>query len=274
MQSALLPRYGRVASWLEKMSAHVYDELGWVSMERLQKILSSCGVGSRRYCDALIRDGRVSVDGVVVSVLGSKADASTSVIAVDGKPIRQRVQTVTIALHKPKGVITSTHDPQGRPTVMDYVALSERVFPIGRLDYDSEGLLLLTNDGALAHALTHPKYHVPKTYWVYTDVVPHGDQLDKLRSGIDLDGVRTLPADVEYVDVDVERKQAIVRMTITEGRQRQIRRMWESVRLPVVRLKRMSIGPIELGYLRRGTHRIVRSDELAQLWASVRDRLQ
>lgn len=260
---------------LLKKRAHTFMmDWGGVSMERLQKILSASGVGSRRHCDALIRDGRVTVDGVVVSVLGSKADARTSVIAVDGKPIGARVRTVTIALHKPKGVITSTHDPHGRPTVMDYVATRERVFPIGRLDYDSEGLLLLTNDGALAYALTHPKHHVPKTYWVYTDVVPHGDQLDKLRSGIVLDGVRTLPADVEYVDVDVERKQAIVRMTITEGRQRQIRRMWEHVRLPVVRLKRMSIGPIDLGFLRRGTHRIVRPDELAQLWASVRERAQ
>lgn len=169
-------------------------------------------------------------------------------------------------LNKPKGVITSASDPEGRKIVSDYLkGIKERVYPIGRLDYDTEGLLLLTNDGEFANLLSHPKYHVPKTYLATVKGVPHGTELDKLRQGIMLEDGMTSPAEVEYKDVDPDNKQSVISITIHEGRNRQVRRMFEAISHPVLRLKRISYGDLLLQNLKRGLYRHLTADEINQL---------
>lgn len=234
-------------------------------MERLQKVLAAAGLASRRKCEEIITQGRVTVNGETVTELGVKVDPTNDEIAVDGKPIA-RQKKIYLAFHKPKGVITSSKDPEGRQTVMDYMhGIKERVYPIGRLDYETEGLLLLTNDGEFANLLMHPRHHVPKTYMVHTKGVPHGSLLDKLRSGIELDDGKTAPAEVEYADADPDSKEAIVQITITEGRNRQVRRMFEAIRTPVVRLRRIRFGSVFLGTLQRGKYRHLTKAEIAEL---------
>lgn len=238
-------------------------------MERLQKVLAQAGVASRRKCEEYIEAGRVQVNEQTVTTLGVKVDPAVDAITVDGRPInRERMRY--ILLNKPKGVITSTTDPQGRDTVNDYIKeVKERVYPVGRLDYDSEGLLLLTNDGELANLLTHPRHHVPKTYHATVEGVPHGDQLDKLRTGVKLDDGMTAPAEVEYVDINPEKNETIVSITIHEGRNRQVRRMFEAIRYPVVRLKRVQFGTLLLSGLARGKHRILTKPEIEELRESA-----
>jgi len=234
-------------------------------MERLQKVLAAAGIASRRKCEEIILQGRVSVNGRPVQELGMKVNPSEDVITVDGKPIAQQ-KKIYIAFHKPKGVITSSKDPEGRQTVLDYMhGIKQRVYPIGRLDYDTEGLLLLTNDGEFANLLMHPKHHVPKTYMAYTKGIPHGSQLDKLRTGIELEDGMTAPAEVEYADIDPDKKEAVVQITITEGRNRQVRRMFEAIGTPVVRLRRIAFGNILLGGLPRGKHRFLTKEEITEL---------
>ncbi len=234
-------------------------------MERLQKILANAGVASRRKCEELIKEGKVAVNDKVVTELGAKADPDKDAITVNGRPIK-REQKLYLLFHKPKGVITTMSDPKGRSTVHDYLkGIKERVYPVGRLDYDSEGLLLLTNDGELAHKLTHPKHHVPKTYHATVERVPHGNDLDKLKKGIKLEDGMTAPAEAEYYDVDPEGKYATISITIHEGRNRQVRRMFEAIRHPVTRLKRVSFGGIVLGGLQRGKYRKLTPEEVQKL---------
>lgn len=234
-------------------------------MERLQKVLAAAGIASRRKCEELIAAGKVTVNGNTVTALGAKVDPASDEIAVDGKRIA-RQQKIYLAFHKPKGVISSVKDPGGRQTVLDYMhGIKERVYPVGRLDYDTEGLLLLTNDGEFANLLMHPRFHVPKTYLVHTKGVPHGALLDKLRSGIQLDDGMTAPAEVEYADADTEKQEAIIQITITEGRNRQVRRMFEAIRTPVVRLRRIRFGSVLLGGLQRGKYRRLTKEEIAEL---------
>lgn len=234
-------------------------------MERLQKILANAGVASRRKCEELIQQGKVAVNDVVVTELGAKADPDRDVITVNGRPIK-REQKIYLMFHKPKGVITTMSDPKGRSTVRDYLnGIKERVYPVGRLDYDSEGLLLLTNDGELAHKLTHPKHHVPKTYHATVERVPHGNDLERLKKGIKLEDGMTAPAEVEYHDVDPDGKYATISITIHEGRNRQVRRMFEAIHHPVTRLKRVSFGGISLGGLQRGKYRKLTQEEAQRL---------
>ncbi|MFC5699844.1 pseudouridine synthase [Cohnella faecalis] len=234
-------------------------------MERLQKILANAGVASRRKCEELIAAGKVTVNDKVVSELGAKADPASDVIAVNGKPIKQE-KKLYILFNKPKGVITSATDPKGRTVVTDFMReVKERVYPVGRLDYDTEGLLLLTNDGDLAHILTHPKHHVPKTYLATVERVPHGSKLEKLQKGVKLDDGMTAPAEAEYHDIDPEGKYATISITIREGRNRQVRRMFEAIGHPVTRLKRVSFGGIALGSLQRGKHRSLTAEEIQKL---------
>ncbi|HZG55439.1 pseudouridine synthase [Paenibacillus sp.] len=234
-------------------------------MERLQKVLAAAGVASRRKCEEIIAAGRVSVNGKVVTELGAKVDPTSDEIVADGKRIALQ-QKIYLAFHKPKGVISSAKDPGGRQTVMDYMhGIKERVYPVGRLDYDTEGLILMTNDGEFANLLMHPRFHVPKTYLVHTKGVPHGDALDKLRRGIRLDDGMTAPAEVEYADADPDSKEAIVQITITEGRNRQVRRMFEAIRTPIVRLRRIRFGSVFLGGLQRGKYRHLTKAEIAEL---------
>lgn len=238
-------------------------------MERLQKVLAQAGVASRRKCEEYIQAGRVQVNDETVTTLGVKVDPAVDAIKVDGKPInRQRMQY--LLFNKPKGVITSTVDPEGRSVVSDYLrGVKERIYPVGRLDYDSEGLLLLTNDGELANLLTHPRHHVPKTYHATVEGVPHGDLLDKLRKGIKLDDGVTAPAEVEYVDVNPDKNESVISITIHEGRNRQVRRMFEAIHFPVVRLKRVQFGSLLLEGLQRGKHRELAKAEVDELRRSA-----
>ena len=218
--------------------------------ERLQKVLAALGWGSRRLCEELIADERVSVNGEV-AVLGRRVDTMVDVIAVDGVPIGARPDFVYYLLNKPRGVISTAHDPQGRPTVVDLVPQSPRVFPVGRLDGDTEGLILLTNDGDLTHFLTHPSKGVEKEYVVLLRGNPRltESQLRKLRDGVELDDGITAPAKVG------QRSDSTVAITIHEGRNRQVRRMIEAVGHEVERLVRTRIGPIMDTRLKPGTWR-------------------
>ncbi|GIP25547.1 ribosomal large subunit pseudouridine synthase B [Paenibacillus sp. J23TS9] len=234
-------------------------------MERLQKILAQAGIASRRKCEELILAGKVEVNGETVTALGTKADPEQDIITVAGKPIRNE-NKIYIMLNKPKGVITSASDPAGRKIVTDYVkGIKERIYPVGRLDYDTEGLLLLTNDGEFANMLTHPKHHVPKTYLATVEGIPHGSELDKLRAGIKLEDGMTSPAEVEYKDIDTEKKEAVISITIHEGRNRQVRRMFEAISHKVIRLKRISFGDLLLQNLKRGLYRHLTKDEIESL---------
>ncbi|BFH69345.1 MAG: pseudouridine synthase [Paenibacillus dendritiformis] len=239
--------------------------------ERLQKIMANAGVASRRKCEQLILDGKVEVNGEVVTALGVKADPATDIITVNGKPITANANKVYAAFHKPKGVITSMSDPEGRKTVLDFVkGIGARVYPVGRLDYDTEGLLLLTNDGDLANMLMHPRHHVAKTYHATVKGIPHGDVLDKLREGIQLDDGMTQPAEVEYHDVDMERQSATISITIYEGRNRQVRRMFEAIGHPVVKLKRVQFGSIFLQGIPRGKFRHLTKSEVNELKMAIK----
>ncbi len=226
--------------------------------ERLQKVLARVGVGSRRTCEDLIADGRVTVDGAV-AVLGRRVDPDTALVEVDGAPIGVRPGLVHYLLNKPAGVVTTADDPQGRPTVVGLVPAEPRVFPVGRLDVDTEGLLLLTNDGELTHRLTHPSYGVEKEYVAEVRGTPTRAALRQLREGIELDDGPTAPARAALLD------DSVVRLTIHEGRNRQVRRMCEAVGHPVVRLVRTRIGPIADRSLAPGAWRALTVDEIRAL---------
>ncbi len=235
-------------------------------MERLQKILANAGVASRRKCEELILSGKVMVNDEVVTTLGTKADPNVDVITVNGKTIGAE-KKVYLVFNKPKGVITSASDPQGRKIVTDYLkGIKERLYPVGRLDYDTEGLLILTNDGDFAHLLTHPKHHVSKTYLATVKGVPHGTELDKLKQGIMLEDGMTAPAEAEYHDIDPEGKQSTISITIHEGRNRQVRRMFDAISHPVLKLKRISFGDLFLGNLKRGLYRHLTKEEVEGLY--------
>lgn len=244
------------------------DEVSIV--ERLQKILAQAGVASRRKCEELILAGAVEVNGEKVTTLGTKADANVDAITVNGKPIRSE-KKIYVMLNKPKGVITSAKDPQGRKVVSDFLpGIKERVYPVGRLDYDTEGLLLLTNDGEFANLLTHPKHHVPKTYYATVKGVPHGSALEKLQQGIMLEDGMTAPANIEYQDVNMEANEATISITIHEGRNRQVRRMFDAIGHKVIKLKRVRFGGIVLEGLPRGKFRHLTEYEIKDLLQEAR----
>jgi 23S rRNA pseudouridine2605 synthase len=205
--------------------------------ERLQKVLARVGFGSRRVCEEIIADGRVTVDGEVAS-LGRRVDVETQVVAVDGAPVGVKPDLVYFLLNKPAGVITTADDPQGRPTVVGMVPDEPRVFPVGRLDGETEGLLLLTNDGQLTHHLTHPSFGVEKEYLAHVQGAPSRAAIRQLRDGVELEDGPTARARVTAVEPD------LLRITIHEGRNRQVRRMCEAVGHPVKRLVRTRIGPL------------------------------
>jgi 23S rRNA pseudouridine2605 synthase len=238
--------------------------------ERLQKILSAAGVASRRTAETLIEQGRVTVNGRTVTELGSKADPGADDIRVDGRRVRAPQRRRYILLYKPRGYITTRSDPQHRPTVIDLLAkggVKEYVYPVGRLDYDSEGLLLLTSDGELAAHLTHPRHGVEREYEVRVKGVPDLHDLDRLSRGISLEGRRTAPARVEVAKV-IEAEsgpQALVSFVIYEGRNRQVRNMCDAIGHPVVRLRRRRIGPITDEHIRPGEFRDLTPQEVALL---------
>ena len=238
--------------------------------ERLQKILSTAGVASRRAAEEYIRQGRVSVNGETVTELGTKADPDTDDIRVDGRRLKAPDRRRYILLYKPRGYITSRSDPQRRPTVIDLLTkggVREYVYPVGRLDYESEGLLLLTSDGDLAAKLTHPSHGVGREYEVRLRGVPDQHALDRLAKGIVLDGRKTAPAEVELLKTSeaAGRDQSVLSVTIHEGRNRQVRRMCEAVGHPVIRLRRVRIGPIADPEIRPGEFRDLLPKEIAAL---------
>ena len=236
--------------------------------ERLQKILSGAGVASRRAAERLMAEGRVSVNGTVVRELGTKADPEADDIRVDGRAIRRATRRLYFLLNKPRGYVTTRSDPEGRRTVLDLLAgVREYVFPVGRLDYDSEGLLLLTNDGDLAARLTHPSHEVPREYHARIRGVPDAHAVRRLSQGIVLDGRRTAPATIRVLEEGLgdDGTQALLSLTLHEGRTRQVRRMCEAVGHPVVRLRRVRIGPISDPALPLGAYRALTAREVAAL---------
>lgn len=234
--------------------------------ERLQKILSRAGVSSRRTAERLIADGRISVNGVVVTQPGTKADPRKDDIRVDGRLISVETEKVYVMLHKPQGYVTTLSDPQGRPIVTDLVnGVMERVYPVGRLDYDSEGLLLLTNDGDFAQRLQHPRYGMPKRYRVKVEGGVQKAEFKALESGIDLPDGRFAPADVRLEKVN--RGSTWLSLTITDGRNRVIRRAFDSLGHSVVRLVRVAVGDLGLDSLAEGAWRALTPREVERLWA-------
>jgi 23S rRNA pseudouridine2605 synthase len=245
--------------------------------ERLQKIIAAAGIASRRKAEELITAGRVQVNGKTVTELGSKADPERDHIRVDGKLLRGPERPVYLALNKPRGYITAASDPEGRPTVLDLVRAGARVYPVGRLDYASEGLLLLTNDGALAARLMHASSHVPKTYQVKVSGRPTGENLQKLRAGVVLppdlkhpraarkESRKTAPAAIRLLR---DAPNPWYEVTLIEGQNRQIHRMFETVGHHVEKIKRVRYGPLELD-LEPGAFRPLTPGEVARLKSAV-----
>ena len=241
-----------------------------MSAIRLQKILSAAGVASRRTAETLIEQGRVTVNGKVVTELGTRAEPSIDEIKVDGRRLPRAKANQYILLNKPRGYITSRSDPKHRPTVIDLLAkggVHGYIYPVGRLDYDSEGLLLLTSDGELAARLTHPRHGVAREYEVRVRGVPDKHALDRLARGVTIDGRRTATAEVRLGRVyDAESgPQGILSLVIHEGRNRQVRKMLDAIGHPVVQLRRVRIGPIADDRLKLGQFRSLTSGEIAAL---------
>ncbi len=233
--------------------------------ERLQKIISQAGVASRRHAEELILAGRVTVNGRVVAELGAKVEPGRDIVAVDGRPLAGE-EKVYVLLNKPRGVVTTLSDPRGRKTVADLVAaIPVRLYPVGRLDYNTEGLLLMTNDGELTHALTHPSHGIDKTYIATVAGRPSEEKLDRLRMGITLDDGVTAPARVKLTGYDQAKDAATLQIIIREGRNRQIRRMCEAIGHPVVKLKRTEFAFLTLEGVRRGRYRELTPEEIARL---------
>jgi 23S rRNA pseudouridine2605 synthase len=241
-----------------------------VPMERLQKILSQAGVASRRAAEKLMLEGRVTVNGVTVRELGTKADAACDDIRVDGRRTRMPERHLYLLLNKPRGYVTTRSDPQKRPTVVDLlVGVREYVYPVGRLDFDSEGLLLLTNDGDLAARLMHPSHGVARVYDVRVLGVPDAHDLRRLSRGMVIDGRRTGPAEVTLLPREGAAGQAALTVTIREGRNREVRRMCEAIGHPVTRLRRVAIGPIRDERLKTGQWRDLTGTEVTRLRATT-----
>lgn len=233
-------------------------------MERLQKVIASAGVTSRRKAEQLIQEGKVSVNGKIVTEMGIKVSPEDE-IKVNGKPL-QKEEKVYYLLNKPKGYICAVSDDKDRKTVIDcFPDVKERIFPVGRLDYDTTGLLILTNDGEFANKMMHPRYHLPKTYEVAVDGVLTDQMLTMLQNGIELEDGKTLPAEVYLLKRLEGKKKTVIQITIFEGRNRQVRRMMEYFHCEVTRLARIQYGFLDLGHLRQGQYRKLRSFEVRKL---------
>ena len=232
-------------------------------MIRLQKHLAECGIASRRKAEEYILAGRVTVNGKPVSELGAKVDPATEIVAFDGKTVSQEKKTYVL-LHKPEGYVTTASDEHGRPTVTDLVRdVPVRLSPVGRLDYSTSGLLLLTNDGELLYRLTHPKHEISKTYIIRVSGIPTADSINRLRDGVIIDGRKT--ARSKAVMIKNDGVNASLRLTIHEGRNRQVRKMCAAIGHDVLYLKRVSTGKISLGDLPKGQWRYLTEEEVRYL---------
>jgi 23S rRNA pseudouridine2605 synthase len=236
------------------------------SLIRLQRVLAQAGVASRRKSEDLIRNGRVRVDGRVVTELGLKIDPSTQRIAVDGRPLPISEGKAYYLFYKPKGVLSTLHDPQGRPTLKDFLnraGIRERIFPVGRLDWDAEGLMLLTNDGDLAQELQHPKYQIPKTYRIKVEGIPDEEALRPLEEGIKLPSGKRHRAAWELLKSGEDRSWLL--LTIREGEKHQVKNMMTAIGFPVMAIKRIAMGPLSLGRLAPGEIRPLNAKEIQDL---------
>ncbi len=235
---------------------------------RLQKYIADAGICSRRKAEELIKAGRVAVDGNIVKEMGVQIVPGQNVVAVDGKEITPLKKYTYLILNKPKGYLSTVRDPFGRPTLLDLIRdVKTRVYPVGRLDFDSEGLVLMTDDGALTHRLLHPSHKVPKKYLVTVKGNPSKKDIASLEAGIDLDGRKTLPCKIKKLGRS--KGNSIVEVELKEGRKRQIRRMFDKIDHPVLRLKRIQIGPLELGSLKPKKYRYLTDAEIKKLRKAV-----
>lgn len=238
---------------------------------RLNKFLADSGIASRRKADQLIADGHVQVNGKTVFELGVRVDPKSDRVTVDGHPVRQVHQRLYIVFYKPENVLTTMLDPEGRPTVADYMEkLPVRVFPVGRLDWDTEGLLLLTNDGDFAQRVMHPREEIPKTYLAKLDGQPTDAQLEKLRRGVTIPGGRVRAWHVERADIGDSAKYCWVKIVIGEGKNRQVRYMFEKIGFDVKKLKRVAIGLLTLGPLQKGEYAFLDQGALAKIFRTRR----
>jgi 23S rRNA pseudouridine2605 synthase len=233
--------------------------------KRLQKLLSEAGIASRRNAEELILEGRVKVNNIVIKELGSKADPDKDVIKVNNKEIQIKSKKIYLALHKPVGIISSRKDEKDRKTVIDLIPIKSYIYPVGRLDYDSSGLILLTNDGEVANALIHPSYEIPKTYIVEIDGIIKKEEIERFEQGIQLEDGTTAPAKAKIISTDKAKNTAKMEIILSEGKNRQIRRMFEVLGYTVIRLKRVKIGKINLGNLENGEYRHLSDTEIKWL---------
>jgi 23S rRNA pseudouridine2605 synthase len=240
-----------------------------VPEQRLQKVLAAAGIASRRVCEGLIAEGRVTVNGEVAQ-LGDKVDPVKDVVRLDEERVNVDPERVYVMLNKPRGVVTTTDDPEGRPTVLDLVQLPQRLFPVGRLDQDTEGLLLLTNDGELANALMHPSYEVQRMYVALVPGPVRRDTIARLRDGVELEDGIARPKSLRQLEQ--ERSKALLEIVMTEGRKREVRRMLAAEGLTVERLARVAYGGVELGDLRQGKWRFLTQSEIGRLHAATAER--
>ena len=235
---------------------------------RLQKLLADCGIASRRKAETMILAGQVKVNGEVAKI-GDKVDPKKDKVSVNGKPLVTKVSNVYVMLHKPRGFITTMSDELDRRCVAQLVTdIPERIYPVGRLDRDSEGLLLLTNDGEFANSLTHPSMHVPKTYRVTVRPAITDEQLTQITMGMVIDGQKTAPATVRVISQEPGR--VVLEIVLYEGRNRQIRKMCEALGLEVARLKRIAVGPVKMGMLQPGEYRRLTREEVKKLLAAAK----
>ncbi|HUL30250.1 MAG TPA: pseudouridine synthase [Thermodesulfobacteriota bacterium] len=248
--------------------------LSWereINMERIQKIIAKSGIASRREAERMVIQGRVSVNGKIVEELGFKADPSRDHIKVDGKRIASFEPHIVLLLNKPRGYLSTVKDPQGRPTIMDFVKnVKWRVYPVGRLDFDAEGLLLLTNDGNLAYLLSHPSFSIPKTYLVKIAGVPEEKKLDRLRRGVKLEDGEAKAVSCSLISH--REKNSWVRVVVTEGRNHLVKRMFSAIGHTVLKLKRIEYGPIRLGDVPFGQFRHLTPEEIEKVRKVSSDR--
>ncbi|HUL38538.1 MAG TPA: pseudouridine synthase [Thermodesulfobacteriota bacterium] len=235
-----------------------------MALERVQKILAKAGIASRREAERMLTEGRIMVNGKTIETLGFKADPSKDSIKVDGKRISPFEPKIVLLLNKPRGYLSTVKDPKGRPTVLELLRnVKWRIYPVGRLDFDAEGLLLLTNDGELAYLLSHPKFSVPKTYLVKVAGVPDEKKLTRLRRGVTLDDGRARAVSCSLLGQ--REKNSWVRVVVTEGRNRLVKRMFSAIGHSVLKLKRIEYGPIRLGDLPFGQSRYLTPEEVTRL---------
>ena len=231
---------------------------------RLEKFLAESGIMSRRAAKTCVSDGRVTVNGEYAQIPGTHVSPDTDEVKVDGKPIQKKPKLIYLMLNKPSGYLSTRHDERSRPTVMDLVCdIPERIYPVGRLDMDTEGLLLMTNDGAFAHKLTHPSHEIEKTYIAWVEGQPSQEAIDRLREGVMIENGKTAPAKV--VQIGSRTRHTQFRVVIHEGKKRQIRRMFGATQHKVISLKRVQIGSLSLGTLPRGKYRLLTQTQAQEL---------